>query len=122
MPYDPLKPLAGTAPEGYLRAQVGETQYLAQSGTSLLKELRGLGLEVRTQDFFDIRRDVLGITKYSEQIMNLRPETRVPASWINDTHGWDIKADFVYRIQVTGLDPNTGAEIARFFSLRSNPE
>lgn len=88
----------------------------------MLGELRGLGLKIRTQDFFDIRRDVLGLRKYEEQIKGLNPATRVPRAWINDSHGWDLKSDFLYRVEVTGLDPNTGEQVQGFYSLRSDKE
>ena len=121
-PFDPTKPLAGVDAQGYLRAQIAESEYLEKSGNSLLAELRDLGLEIRTQTFFDTRRDVLGLRKFEEQIKGLNPDTRVPRAWINDEHGWDLKSDFLYRIEVEGLDPNTGEPTTGFFSLRSNQE
>lgn len=121
-PFDPQKPLAGVAAEGYLRAQIAETEYLRTSGTKLLEELRDLGLEVRTQDFFTYRREALGLRKYQEQIEGLKPETRVPRAWINDEHGWDIKKDFLYRVEVVGLDINTGEPTEAFYSIGTNKE
>ncbi|KKN10529.1 hypothetical protein LCGC14_1035740 [marine sediment metagenome] len=115
-PFDSSKPLAGVEPLGYLYGNFPQQQFQERSGNAILDDLRGMGLKVRDQDFFDARRNMMGLALHEQQIRGLRPETRVPLSWINEDHGWDIKTDFLYRIEVTGLDPNTGEEITQLRS------
>lgn len=119
-PFDPAKPLAGVDAQGYLYGNFPQQQFQERSGNAILDDLRSMGLQIRDQDFFDIRRDVMGLRKYEEQIKNLNPETRVPEAWVNEEHGWELKSNFLYRIEVEGLDPNTGEAVTGFYSLRSD--
>lgn len=113
---------SGEALRGLLRSPSFEGFFNRFSGADMLRQLRGLGIEIRTQDFYDIRRDVLGLTKYQEQIERLNPERPVPRAWIAQEHGWELSQDFHYRFRVTGSDPNTGEEIESFFAISSDTE
>jgi hypothetical protein len=106
----------------WLRTNVGIDTWKALSGSVLLDTFREQGIAIRTQDFFAIRREVLGLKRFEEQIRGLNPETRVPVAWISDAHGLDLGNKFQYRFEVRGTDPVTGDAITSFFALSSSSE
>lgn len=76
-----------------------------------LRFFRAGGGTIRTTDFLKVRRQVLSIPKWSEQISRLRPTTPVPAAWISTDHGLKLKADEIYyRQEYTGINRLTGEE------------
>ncbi len=97
-----------------------EAEWKSRSGTSMLTELRAGGLGIRSSDFFKIRRDILGLSRYEEQIKGLRPDTLVPKSWYTDTHGLSLSKRFQYRAEITGIDPATGKRTTKILTVISD--
>lgn len=92
------------------------------SGASLLSDLRAGGVKIATSMFYDIRRQVLGLTRYEEQISKLLPGTLVPKSWTDVTHGMSLSGEYLYRLRYDVVDPDTGAAEENFTSLLSNEQ
>ena len=101
---------------------ISHTSWETLSGASILKTLRDEGLGIREKDFYSIRREILGLKRFEEQVQRLRPDTRVPVSWIDEAPGWELKGNFLYQARVTGRDPITGEQITRFFATSSDQE
>lgn len=108
--------------EGFIRNSIPHELWSTQSGASVLRDLRDAGVAIRTQTFYNIRRQVLGLTKYEEQIASLRPERRTPLAWYVEDHGLNLSEKFYYRSRITGLDPDTGEAVTKYISITTNNE
>jgi len=106
----------------YIANSIPKKTWKTESGASILRTLKGQGLGIKEQHFYDIRREILGLEKYEEQIRGLNPQSRVPRAWLSAATYWDIKSNFLYRFEVTGIDPKTQKKTTAYFSLGSNDE
>lgn len=105
-----------------ITTSIAHTTWETESGASILRTLKETGLGIREKDFYAIRREILGLKRYEEQVKGLRPDTRVPVSWIDEAPGWELKGNFLYQARVTGIDPRTGEEVTRFYATSSDQE
>lgn len=117
---DPLFTAEGR--RAYIANSVGIERFRAESGASIYKDLQASGLGIREQDFYAIRRDVLDLYRYQEQIEGLKPTTRVPRAWMGDTHRLKLSNDLQYRFRVEGTNPETGEDVEGFFSVSTSQE
>jgi len=106
----------------YIANSIPKKTWKTESGAAILRTLQDQGLGVKEKDFYAIRREIIGLEKYEEQIRGLKPETRVPRAWLSAATYWDIKSNFLYRFEVTGIDPKTGKKTTEYFSHGSNEE
>lgn len=106
----------------YVANSIPAKTWKTQSGASILRTLQEQGIGIREKTFYDMRREILDLEKYEEQIRGLHPDTRVPRAWLSAATYWDIKSNFLYRFDVSGVDPNTGKRETRYFSYGSNEE
>ncbi len=112
-------PIKGDALRDWLRT-AGQSVFTAfESGTDALTWLRDQGASIRTADFYDIRRQVLEIGKYQEQVSRVLESNLIPAAWHITDHGLELSEQFLYRLKVNGTDPATGEEISKFFAIKS---
>lgn len=114
--------LSSEAAHNYVRTSIAMSEWETKSGASILRSLKEGGIGIREQDFYAIRREVLGLKRFEEQVKRLRPDTRVPVAWIDEAPGWHLKSNFLYQARVYGHDPKTGEEIERFFATSSKQE
>lgn len=77
-------------------------------GTQLVDALRGSGLAIREQTFFDLRREVLGLEKYQESLSKLRSESLVPKAWMEARPGFKLTSQAQYRFSMLVRDNETG--------------
>lgn len=107
---------------------VTKANWLRTSGSGLFTQIPGAnaalrffqagGGTMRRTDFLAIRRQVLDIPKWSEQIASLRPTTPIPAAWISGEHGLTLKADEIYyRQQYGGYNSLTGEDEERWMTV-----
>lgn len=112
-------PLSGQALQNWLRTDGQRIFTDSESGAQGLELLRSLGASIRDSVFYQIRREVLSLGLYTEALQNRPDEQLIPLAWTTDKHGLDISSDFLYRVKASGIDPNTGETIERFFSVAS---
>lgn len=91
------------------------------SGASILSDFRSLGYEIRTQTFYDIRREILGLQLHEEGIVAQQADQRVARAYFTNTD-WDISDRFMYTVRVFGADRLTGEDSEYFISVTSNTE
>ncbi len=92
------------------------------SGAALLKDLRDGGVRIATSTFYEVRRQVLGLVRYEEQIKNLLPGTLIPQTWTDIKHGLSISGEYLYRMRYDVIDPNTGESETNYTSVLSNDQ
>jgi len=105
-----------------IRTSIKTERWEKESGASILRTLKAANWGIREKDFYAIRREILGLKRYEGQVQRLRPDTRVPVSWIDEAPNWELKGNFLYQARVTGIDPQTGERVTRFFATSSDQE
>jgi hypothetical protein len=105
-----------------ITTSIAHSTWETESGAAILRTLKAAGLGIREKDFYAIRREILGLKRFEEQVKRLRPDTRVPVSWIDEAPGWELKGNFLYQARVTGRDPITGETTTRFFATSTDQE
>lgn len=78
------------------------------TGADALDFFRSGGGQIRTADFYDIRRQVLNRVESGEQLTGYPDNQLIPLNWHVTDHGLDLSSDFLYNIKLIGLDQNTG--------------
>ena len=97
----------------------GEAIFTSQTGEQALDFIREQGMQIRTSDFYDIRREVLGRQKYTEQLAGLTENTLIPQAWTVFDHGLNLSENFQYRFNVTGTTTSTGEAFDRRYAVSS---
>lgn len=124
-PNDPIFPTGETL-RNWLRTNISEEKWKGISGRELLNEFRSWGISIRTSDFYQVRRQVLGRSLYQDQIEALSDDTLVPASYIQTNHGLNLSSDFLYTFRVTLTNIETGEtteeERSLSYSQQVSPE
>ena len=96
------------ARNNFITESIGSARFQAFSGTAILRSLRNSGVQIRTQTFFSLRREVLGLTRFEESIRGLRPDTYVPRAWISERPNLKLSQLGQYRIKLDVFDGETG--------------
>ena len=122
MPLPDLSIFGSSELRNFLRTAGQELFTEYTSGASLLSDLRAAGGAIRDADFYDIRRQVLGLGRYTEQLQNRDDDQLIPQAWTYKNSGLALSSDYLYRVKAIGTDPSTGQQIERFFSVASNDQ
>lgn len=121
LPFGQEWPVGPDETRNWLRTTLPERIWTGLSGSELLRQLRDIGVSIRTQDFFQVRREVLGLQLHQEAIGQLGADRLVPAALFNESHGLELSQDFQYRFRIAVRDPVTG-EITEFMRALSSSE
>jgi hypothetical protein len=89
-------------------------------GNQLLDSLKEVGMGIRRTDFLGIRREVLGIVKYQEQLEKLPGESLVPKAYMQDRSDLRMTNNMQYRFSVLGYDPETEERTIHTRAVSSN--
>jgi len=94
------------------------------SGRDALAMFRDFGGQIRTSDFYSIRREVLEEynrqQEYTRQLAAYDPYALIPAGWHSTDHGLNLSTQFLYRVEVTGFDRETFEPVTRYLSVASD--
>jgi hypothetical protein len=115
-------PLRGESLAGWLRTSGAKLFSEFSSTAQALDYLRGQGGAIRTQTFYDIAREVQGLTRFQSQLESARPDNLVPLGYTDYSHGLHLADSFLYKVSITGTDPATGESKSRFVSVYSNSQ
>ena len=119
-------PIRGEELRNWLRTDFRGIFTSGLSGAESLRALRDFGVEIRTQDFYAIRREVIAQYEreqaFQEQIEDYESNALIPAAWHSTTHGLNLRTQFLYRVRVTGFDMLTGEPVERIFSVGSDDQ
>jgi hypothetical protein len=90
------------------------------TGVEALSFARDLGLAIRTQDFYEIRRQVLNVAESSQPLLNYPDNQLIPLNFHVQDHGLDLTTEFQYRIHMYGADENTGLLKGQWMTVASD--
>lgn len=115
----PAEPLfTADARRSWITHNIPQSVWQTQSGAAILRELSEQGLGIRRTDFFAVRREVLDLGRYEDQILDLQPDSLVPRSWMHERPYTELtsKAQYRYKMTVTDLDTGESKVITRALS------
>lgn len=108
-PQPPSQPFKDAdARRSYIRHSIAESDWSSRSGASILDDLRESGIGIRTQDFYNIRREKVAEIQRAEEFRALEDDTLVPYSMMNEQTGVSLTMRAQYRLRLTVQDPETG--------------
>lgn len=112
--------MRGEALRNWLRTDGAAIFRSFSTGVEALDYVRELGLAIRSQDFYAIRREVLEVTSSSIKLMNYPDNQLIPLNWHVKNHGLELSSDFQYRINMIGADQNTGILKNQWMTIASD--
>jgi len=118
-----LSSLAGLGRDtimGMLRGPSLASLWSSFTGEQILSDLRDMGAGIRTQDFYDLRREVLGLNKWQDAIKALRNDTLIPRAYMVERKEIDFSSQAQYRFDVTYQDEDTGEIVETVRAISSD--
>jgi len=100
--------LSGQAIRNWLRTDGAGIFRAFESGNQALQYIRSHLGAIRTQDFYDIRRQVLSLQTAGDALRGYNTSQLIPRAWHSTDHGLNLSSQFLYRIELFGFDSNTG--------------
>lgn len=119
---DEAFPYSGIALQNWLRTSGQNIFTEFETGAAGLEYLRSIGGSIRDSTFYEIRRQVLGLEKYQENLGNVDDNNLIPMAWTVSDHGLDLSQNFLYRVEVTGTDPTDGTPVTKYFAISSDKQ
>lgn len=104
----------------FLRYSISEDNWTTRSGSSILKELGTLGVGIRRQDFFEIRREKMAEIARKEDFKSIPSDGLVPYSLMNADTNITLTNTAQYRIRMTVIDKDTGEAEYLYRSIGSD--
>ena len=78
------------------------------SGASILRSLKEVGMGIREQDFYGIRRKVLSLGYYEQQLQARAIDQLVPRAWMNEVPKGLLTSNALYKYKVQVANLETG--------------
>lgn len=112
--------LRGDALRNWLRTDGAGIFQAFETGADALDFARNLGLQIRTQDFYSIRREVLNVVESSQPLLTYPENELIPLNWHVSDHGLELSSDFQYRVHMFGADSATGILKSQWMTIASD--
>jgi hypothetical protein len=104
----------------WLRDNIRQEDWQTKTGAEIQRELSDIGFKLRTDYFYQARREALNMITHQEQIQNLRPDSKVPESWVTSMKDIGKGYNYVYQFSVKGINPTDQSEETRYLSFVSD--
>lgn len=121
MPFDPSTYWTPNRTADYLYNRISFDTWVTETGADILQTIRDMGMHIRTQDFYAIRRFVLDMPDRMDKWAKILLEERAPVNYYEETQ-WNISTNFLYRVKVYGQDIVTGETVERWVSIASDTQ
>jgi len=112
--------LQGDSLRNWLRTDGAGLFTAFDTGSEALGFARELGLQIRTQDFYAIRREVLNVAVSSQPLLEYPDNQLIPLNWHVSDHGLELSSEFQYRIHMYGADSGTGILKSQWMTVASD--
>lgn len=119
---NPLPIFKGGAIRNWLRTSGSGIFKAFEVGTDALKYIRANLGGIRTQDFYEIRRQVEGLAAVAKKIKDYPGDQLVPLRWHDADHGLTLSSEFQYRVEIIGVDTKTGLLKSQFMTVASKTQ
>lgn len=119
-PLEDSFPLRGEALRNWLRTAGQDIFTEFETGREALDYLREQGAAIRDADFYAIRRQVANVGTYAGLMGDVVEDQFIPLAYHVTDHGLNLSRDFMYRVKVTGTDPETGEDVQSWFAISSD--
>jgi len=91
----------------FLNTRISRQFWGNNSGRDVLQWFRGKGGRIGNQAFFQIRRKRLGDFALQRELMSAPPTNVTPKSSVIPGTFFDLKNDYSYTVEITGIDSET---------------
>lgn len=106
---EPIAPVMGAeATRNWIRFNVNRTSWETLSGASILRALKEQGMGIREQDFYAIRREVLHLGYYEQQIQARDKNQLIPRAWMHEVPKKLLTCNALYKTKMTVANLETG--------------
>lgn len=112
--------LTGKSFANWLRTDGAGLFTAFETGAEALHYIRELGSGIRTQTFYQIRREVLAVAQSSQPLLDYPSNQLIPLNWHVTDHGLELSTEFQYRIHLFGADPKKGVLTDQWMTVASN--
>lgn len=103
-----IEPVIGSqARRQYARFSIGRETWTTETGSSILTALRDVGMGIRTQDFYAIRRDVLSIFEREDVFADVPLNQLLPVGRFYHDHGAELSLSTLYKFDVLAWNKET---------------
>lgn len=100
--------LRGDAARGWLRTDGAGLFRAFETGEQALSFARELGLQIRTQDFYSIRREILNVESSTTFLFTYPDNQLIPYNVHVQSESMKLTTEFQYRVHMYGPDKETG--------------
>lgn len=112
--------LKGSALRNWLRTDGAGIFRAFGSGVEALGYVREHLGAIRTQDFYQIRREVLAVQTAEVEPGTYPGDQLIPMRSHVQDHGLNLSSEYQYRVQLFGYDPNTGQLKDQWMTIASD--
>jgi hypothetical protein len=112
--------LKGQALRNWLRTDGAGIFRAFGTGVETLGYIREHFGAIRTQDFYEIRRQVLSVQSDRLEPGDYPGNQLIPKAWHTTDHGLNLSTDYQYRVELFGYDPNTGEIKHQYMTIASD--
>jgi len=112
--------LRGDSLRNWLRTDGAGLFTAFESGRAAYDFAESLGMQIRLQDFYAIRREVLNVVQSSQPLLDYPDNQLIPLNWHVSDHGLELSSEFQYRVHMYGADSGTGILKSQWMTVASD--
>lgn len=112
-------PIRGEELRNWLRTSGSSVFRAFETGGEVLRYLRDQGIQIRDSDFYAIRRQVLSSDAFIDRTSYDPGNELIPKRDIDFEHGMRLNSNFLYKVEITGVNPFTGDPTTRWVNVTS---
>lgn len=103
---DPL--MGSEQTRNWIRTNIPRQSWQTLSGASILRTLKEQGLGIREQDFYAIRREVMQLGYYEQQIQARDKNQLIPRAWMHVVPKKVLTCNALYKYKIQVHNTETG--------------
>lgn len=104
-----------------IKYQIAQWRFEQWSGSELLGWLRGVGLGIRTSDFYAIRDQRLSGPPFQDDFLIAEDNEVLPLGWMENQDQWNMRTRYMYLVNVVAKNTITG-EVEQIHKLVGSDE
>jgi len=100
--------MGSEATRNWIRTNIPRSSWQTLSGASILDALKEQGMGIREQDFYAIRREVMHLGYYEQQIQARDKNQLIPRAWMHEVPTKMLTCKALYKTTMTVTNVETG--------------
>ena len=104
----PVPVMGSEQTRNWIRTNIPRSSWETLSGASILEALKQEGMGIREQDFYEIRREVLHLGYYEQQLIARDKDQLIPRAWMHVVPERVLTCNALYKYKVQVINHETG--------------